>query len=278
MVLLIDSFLFNGEPIVKLRLEYLYTYIDYFYIVESLYTFTGDKKHSYYIDEYKSWFEPYLNKIKFIKINTLLNTLPNDTFMDNNKKCFYEEKLQRNYIRNILLNDFDGKDFILALCDVDEIYNISILESKDTLFDSLKNKVILLIMKMYFYNFNFFLHDHWEMAYLISSIMLKQEIHEDLDYIRVYKLGSDTIRRESGWHFTYFMSPEDIQRKIKSFSHSDINRYPFNDIHYLKFVVSKGIDYQQRNDHILENIPIENEFHKYPKLFRKYSIRKYYIS
>jgi beta-1,4-mannosyl-glycoprotein beta-1,4-N-acetylglucosaminyltransferase len=271
MVLFIDSFLFNGEPIVKLRLEYLYNYVDFFYIVESLYTFTGNEKDSYYIDTYKSWFEPYLNKIKFIKINTLLNTLP---FDDNIKKCFHEEKLQRNYIRNILLNNFDGKDFILALCDVDEIYDIS--ESKDTLFNSLNDKVILLTMKMYFYNFNFFLHDHWEMAYLISSTMLR--IYEDLDYIRVYKLGSDTIRRNSGWHFTYFMSPEDIQRKIKSFSHSDINRYPFNDIDYLRFVVSKGIDYQQRNDHILQNIPIENEFHNYPELFRKYSIRKYYNS
>jgi len=270
MVLFIDSFLFNGEPIVKLRLEYLYNYVDYFYIVESLYTFTGNEKDSYYIDTYKSWFEPYLNKIKFIKINTLLNTLPNDTFIDNIKKCFHEEKLQRNYIRNILLNDFDGKDFILALCDVDEIYDIS--ELKDILFNSLQDKVILLTMKMYFYNFNFFLHDHWEMAYLISSTMLRIENYKDLDYIRVYKLGSDTIRRNCGWHFTYFMSPEDIQRKIKSFSHSDINRYPFNDIDYLRFVVSKGIDYQQRNDHILQNIPIENEFHKYPQLFRKYSI------
>ena len=266
MVLFIDSFLFNGEPIVKLRLEYLYNYVDYFYIVESIYTFTGDKKNYYYIDEYKSWFEPYLNKIKFIKIDTLLNTLPNDTFMDNNKKCFYEEKLQRNYIRNELLKLY--KDFILALCDVDEIYDISLLEAKDILYDTLKNKIILLRMKMYFYNFNFFLHDHWEMSYLISSTMLR--IHEDLDYIRVYKLGSETIRRESGCHFTYFMSPEDIQRKIKSFSHSDINKFPFNDIDYLRFVVSKGIDYQQRNDHILQNISIENKFHKYPKLFTKY--------
>ena len=278
MVLFIDSFLFNGEPLVKLRLEYLYNYVDYFYIVESLYTFTGREKESFYIDEYKSWFEPYLNKIKFIKIDTILNTLPNDIFTDNVKKCFHKEKLQRNYIRNILLNDFDGKDFILALCDVDEIYNPVFLESNDILFDSLKDKVILFTMKMYFYNFNFFLHDHWEMAYLISSTMLKQQQYEDLDYIRVYKLGSNTIRRNCGWHFTYFMSPEDIQRKIKSFSHSDINCYPFNDIDYLRFVVSKGIDYQQRNDHILQNIPIENEFHKYPELFRKYSIRKYYNS
>ena len=73
MVLFIDSFLFNGEPIVKLRLEYLYNYVDYFYIVESIYTFSGIKKQRYYCDKYIDWFEPYLDKIVFVKIETLLN-------------------------------------------------------------------------------------------------------------------------------------------------------------------------------------------------------------
>jgi len=268
MVFFIDTFLFNGEELVKLRLEYLYNYVDYFYIVESIFTFTGNKKEDFYINSCSDWFTPYLDKIKFIKIDTLLNTLPIYTFTDNNKKCFYEEKLQRNYIRKILLDDFVNQDFIVALCDADEIYNISNLQSRSELFTLLENKTILFRMKMYFYNFNFFLHDYWEMAFLISSTMLK--LHEDLDYIRVHKLGSSTLRQESGWHFTYFMSPKDIQRKLQSFSHSDINREPFTNIDYLTYVVSKGIDYQQREDFKLKNISFDSDFHNYPQLFRKY--------
>jgi beta-1,4-mannosyl-glycoprotein beta-1,4-N-acetylglucosaminyltransferase len=266
MVYFIDSFLFNGENIVKLRLEYLYNYVDYFYIVESIYTFSGKKKDNYYIDNCMEWFTPYLDKIRFIKIDELLNKTPEQYFENLNKKCFYEEKLQRNYVRNILLNDFD--DFILAMCDVDEIYDIRVLESREELFNILQTKYILLRMKMYYYNFNYFLNGDWEMAFLMSSTLLQN--YEDLDYVRVYKLGDVTLRRESGWHFTYFMSPEEIVRKLGSFSHADINIYPFNVPEYLNFVIQKGIDYQQRGDFKLQDIPIDDPFHKYPELFKKY--------
>jgi beta-1,4-mannosyl-glycoprotein beta-1,4-N-acetylglucosaminyltransferase len=270
MVLFIDSFLFNGENIVKLRLEYLYNYVDYFYIVESIYTFSGNKKETYYIDTCKEWFTPYLDKIKFIKIDTKLNTHPDYFFPDNIKKCFAEEKLQRNYIREILLRDFESQEFILSLCDVDEIFDYTKLESKEELFQILQTKHILLKMKIYYYKLNYYINDNWEMAFLMSSTMLKQDEYKDLDYIRVYKLGSTTIRRNSGWHFTYFMSPEDIQRKLQSFSHSDINRYPFTDIEYLRYIVSTGIDYQQRDDYKFQNLDFDNPIHEYPELFRKY--------
>ena len=266
MVLFIDSFLFNGEDFVKLRLEYLYNYVDYFYIVESIYTFSGIKKDAFYIDINKSWFLPYMDKIKFVYINDKLNN-SDIKFQTENLKCFYEEKLQRNYIRNILLNTYTD-DFILALCDVDEIYDYTTFESKEQLFSMLDTKTMLLRMKMYMYKFTNFLHDEWEMAFLISSTMLKQ--YEDLDYIRVYKLGSSTIRRVSGWHFNFFMKPEDIQRKLASFSHTDINRYPYNDVDYLSFVVSKDIDFQRRENFKYTILPFEDKFHNYPELFRKY--------
>ena len=269
MVYFIDSFLFNGEAIVKLRLEYLYNYVDYFYIVESIYTFSGNKKEKSFIDTCNEWFIPYLDKIRFIRIEELLNTTPDQYFETLNKKCFYEEKLQRNHIRSVLLKDFDSKDFILALCDVDELYDISVLESKEELFNILQTKYILLRMKMYYYNFNYFLNDNWEMAFLMSSTLLQN--YQDLDHVRVYKLGEVTLRRESGWHFTYFMCAEEIVRKLKSFSHADVNVYPFNVPEYLNFVIQNGIDYQQRETFKLQNIHINDSFHKYPELFKKYS-------
>jgi len=270
MIYFIDSFLFNGEDIVNLRLEYLYNYVDKFYIVESIYTFSGIKKDDYYIDKYKTWFIPYLDKIVFIKIDTLLNTLPDKEFQTLNKKCFYEEKLQRNYIRSILLKDFESRKFLLALCDVDEIYNYTIFETKEELYNLTNDKQILLKMKMYYYNFNFFLHDIWEMAFIINDTMLNK--YEDLDYIRVYKLGDSTIRLTSGWHFTYFMKPQDILRKLNSFSHADINIYPYNNVDFISFVIKNGIDYQLRNEVKLQNISFEDKIHNYPELFRKYYI------
>jgi hypothetical protein len=123
-------------------------------------------------------------------------------------------------------------------------------------------------MKMYYYNFNFYENDSWEMAFFISSTMLKQ--HDNLDYIRTFKLQENTLRRENGWHFTYFMKPSDIVIKLKSFSHSDVNRHPFNNIDYIKFMITRGIDILKRDTVKLKNIDFDNPFHSYPVLFKKY--------
>ena len=263
----IDSFLFNGEEIVKMRLDYLYEYVDYFYIVESAFTFSGIKKKNYYIDEYAEWFKPYLNKIKFVKIDSLF-VLHDTTFDNGNQRCFYEEKQQRNYIRNVLLNDFVNKDFILALCDVDEFYDISKLEGKSQLFKILSDTYMLLKMKMYMYSFQYFMNDNWEMAFIINSEMLK--LYEDLDAIRIFKLGEKTLRRDNGWHFTNFMKPIDIVRKLSSFSHIDLNIPPYNNIEYINFTKERGIDLLNRKDINIKKIEFDDKFHNYPEIFQKY--------
>lgn len=260
MVLFIDSFLFNGEELVKLRLEYLYAYVDYFYIVESIYTFSLKKKDAYYIDIYASWFAPYMDKVRFVRIDAL--------FPNTNKEFFCEESNQRNYVRNRLLNDFNGQDFVIALCDMDEIYDLTTLQSKEELFALLQTKMLLFTMKMYYYNFEYLVCDNWENAFLISSTLLKT--HEDLNDIRVNKLGQNTLRLSSGWHFSYFMKPEEIVRKLASFSHSDVNRPPFNNPNYLSFVSSNGIDILKRQDINIKKIAFDDPSHKYPKLFVKY--------
>ena len=265
MVLFIDSFLFNGDDIVKLRLEYLYNYVDYFYIVESIYTHSGTKKPEYYVDKHIDWFTPYLDKIRFIKINKLLQH--DLEFNKSLMNCTYEENFQRNYIRDILLKEIK-EDFILALCDVDEIYDISKLSSKETLYNELSNKMLLLQMKMYYYNFNYLYDDNWEMAFITTSNVLKN--HNDLNHIRIYKLGENTIRRKSGWHFSNFMKPEEILRKLSSFFHNDLNVPPYNNIDYIKFVMEKGIDLFNRKDKTLKYIDYDDSFNEYPELFRKY--------
>lgn len=266
MVVFIDSFLFNGDDIVKLRLEYLYEYVDYFYIVESIYTHSGIRKNEFYIDKYNDWFTPYLDKIRFVKINDLLQ---NDLkYLKTLTNCRIEENYQRNYIRDILLKDFSNKDFILALCDVDEIYDITKLEAKKELFDTVSNKMLLLQMKMYYYNFNYLYDDNWEMAFITSSNILKN--HNDLNHIRIYKLGENTIRRKCGWHFSNFMKPEEVLRKLSSFFHNDLNVPPYNNIDYIKFVMEKGIDLFNRKDKPLKYINYNDSFNEYPELFRKY--------
>ena len=43
-MLIFDYVLYNGEPIIEFRLKYLNKYVDKFIIVESVYTYSGNKK------------------------------------------------------------------------------------------------------------------------------------------------------------------------------------------------------------------------------------------
>jgi len=47
---------------------------------------------------------------------------------------------------------------------------------------------------------------------------------------------------KSGWHLTYFGSPEMISNKIDSFSHQEYNKEEFKNIDYIKEKVSSGED------------------------------------
>jgi len=60
MIRWIDSFMYNGEKVVELRLEYLYPYVDKFYIYEGRYTHQGKRKEELFLKKIKK----YLNHIK----------------------------------------------------------------------------------------------------------------------------------------------------------------------------------------------------------------------
>ena len=52
-MLIFDYVLYNGEPIMEFRLKYLNNYVDRFIIVESIYTFSGNKKDELYCGVFK---------------------------------------------------------------------------------------------------------------------------------------------------------------------------------------------------------------------------------
>lgn len=63
MVETIDLFVYNGEPIVELRLEYLYPLVDHIVIVEK-----QRDDGSFYHELHDDVFRPYEQKIKFLKV------------------------------------------------------------------------------------------------------------------------------------------------------------------------------------------------------------------
>lgn len=257
----LDTFMFNGDWIVKLRLEYLFPYVDWFYIVESRYTFSGKRKETLFVETCAEWFEPYKSKIRIIVNEQMAH--PN---------AWITEAYQRNFVLPHILNDMETREFTLAVCDCDEIYDLTTLPSKE---DMLKNKtqISYLRMDLFYYRFSHQLQtERWCMAFLIHSAHLQDQ--PDLEKIRVNKqLKSEPVKAttiESGWHFSFFSRIEDIQRKIQSFSHTELNLPHITDLSEIRRRIREGLDVFGRinlNIKILDDEAIASRF---PPLFLKY--------
>ena len=274
--LFFDSFLFNGEAIVKMRLAYLSPYVDRFYITESIYTFSGKKKDAFYVDKCQDWFAPYGEKIRIVKIYERLSELTPgyptgiesiDTMLSK-YDSFKEEKAQRNYARKQILADTPSpQKYTVAFADVDEFYDLRTLGSKKIVWQACQDHIVFFKQKGYMFNFIYEQGEDICVALLINSEMLQE--HGDVDHIRAHKFGEKSIVIPSGWHFSYFMPAEEVQRKLGSYAHTENNKDEYNKKDYIHYMIVNGHDLFMRRDFKLRHVPYSPEF---PEVFHSYFV------
>lgn len=230
---LVDNILFNGDLIIKLRLKYLYPFVDKFYICEKRYTHQGEKKEILYFESCAHWFNEYKDKCVFL----VDESEPEST-------SWLTEKTHRNFSAKYILEDYSNEKFLCICADVDEIPNIHLLHNeKERLYEVAKNGSISLKQKMYYYNLQWFAHD-WFHPFLINDIYLRE--NSDFDLLRGKK-GKQAGFIECGWHFSYFMERHEILRKIKSFSHTEFNTSEFTNEDYIDDCILYGQDLFRRD-------------------------------
>ena len=206
---------FNEDHIVDLRLNILDKYVDYFVISESTKTHQGEnKKLNFNIRNFKK----YENRIKYI-------------VSDFNKKNFFSnhtggesqiEKYQRNSIQDGLKNANDND--LIILSDSDEIPDLTKLNQikKSTKFTAFSQ--MMFMYKLNLQNLN-------ESNWIGSKACLKKNFpgpqkFRDLKFKnypiwRIDKYNQQIIK--GGWHFSFLQTPQDIAKKIKSYSHGEFN-------------------------------------------------------
>ena len=215
-----DYVLYNGEPIIEFRLKYLNDYVDIFIIVESMYTYSGNKKKDLYYNINKDIFKDYDDKILFYQIENLataddyLNILMNNILYER-KKSWVNEVYTRDYIQKKLLN---FNPFIMVVCDVDEI-------PKKELYMNIKNDYDLLHegahieMLLLNYGFKWKKENYvWRHPFVITDKGCKIFSFNDVRLTRTEKTYNN-----SGWHVTYCFEINDIIRKFESFEHTEYN-------------------------------------------------------
>lgn len=252
MIKWIDTFLFNGEYIVKLRLKYLYQYVDKFYVVEQRYTYQGDYKNEYYVHKFKEWFLPYLDKIVFILDEKYVEGVTWD-----------RETIHRNLAVEPIISENKNTEYIVTVCDVDEIPDVSIIHPNiNSIYEMTHEKSLHLLQEMFYYNFKWFLNIVWKHAFIISNKGLEKN-----NSFQNMRLEENEYSIPCGWHFSSFMDKFDIQRKLKSFSHIELNDPYFTDLEDIQNSIVKGLDFAKRETLKIE---LRTEF-QFPSEFLEFA-------
>ena len=233
-----DCFMYFDEDIVlDVRLNFLNNYVDKFIIVESEYNHKGEKRSPRF-DINK--FLKFKDKIIYIlKKDTPENIEPiknSDNPDEVYRKSIFNAWKRENDQRNSILEglkDVSLDDWIL-ISDLDEIPNLSEINLKE-----FREKIILFKQDMMYYKFNLKLENFsWigtkacKFKSLRSPQWLRDVKSKKFGWWRFDTLLSkrkyQNIRlvENGGWHFSYLKTPEDIEKKLKSYLHHidyDIN-------------------------------------------------------
>ena len=226
-----DCFMyFDEEVVLDVRLNTLNEFIDYFVIVESIYTHKGDPRELKF--NHKK-FEKFKDKIIYIvdeetypqteEINT------EDSEVEKSRKAIFNAAYRENGQRNLItrgLKKANDEDIIMV-SDVDEIPKLSELN-----FKNINEKIILFKQDMFYYKFNLKLPNLiWtgtkacKKKNLVYPQWLRNIKDRKYSFFRIdtffskTKYTSTKVINDGGWHFSNIKTPKEIEFKLRSYLH-----------------------------------------------------------
>ena len=248
-----DCFMYYDEDLIlDLRLNYLNNYVDYFVIVESRYTHSGEERDLLFsLDK----FSKFKNKIIYVRLETLpeglLEISKNDSINLINSKLIMNAVKRENFQRNGILKglkNVSADDFII-ISDVDEIPN---LENNNL--NQVNNKIVLFKQKYFYYKFNLKLNDvNWcgskacRYKNLVSPQWLRNIKDKKYEFWRIDTIWSNRkyqnvkIFNNGGWHFSNIKTSSGIEKKMKTYlHHREFELNPLN-ANEIEKIISKKI-------------------------------------
>ena len=272
--MVVDAFIFFNElKMLQFRLEEMYEHVDYFVLVESDLTFSGNPKKLYF-QENKDLFTKYLDKIIYVKSELptqIIYETPEEIYdllkspkyptvvqitdkirecetIDSNFDCWVREYMQRNnIIKGLEIINPKDEDIIL-ISDVDEIIDTNFLVqikngNSETGLVNTTNSGYHLWQKWYSYNLEcVYAHNNNKMV--ICNFGKLKEIG-DVNSARWTEILP--VRGITGWHFSYFGDIDYIKYKIESFAHQEYNKPEFTDEEKIKSKIVNNRDLFNRD-------------------------------
>lgn len=256
-----DGFTFYNEvDMLDLRLSYLYGYVDEFLIVEADHKFNGQPKPFLLNGLMKtSRFAWAADKVtvKSVAIDTsgmIFSERPEA--YDPSADFWKIEAAQRNAIRPevMLENDF------LLMGDVDEIPHPRILTAlrySSVFRAAVRESPKACWQEFFYYNPHCLKNERWHGTIVLDSAAAASMNNQEL---RSKRYDWPALER-GGWHFSYFMSPQQISDKINSFSHQEYNTDYMRSEERIAEMIAQKRDVFERDEGFLpfdlENFPRE---------------------
>ncbi len=226
-----DCFMyFDEEVVLDVRLNTLNEFVDYFVIVESIYTHKGDLRELKF--NHKK-FEKFKDKIIYIvdeetypqtdEINT------EDSEGEKSRKAIFNAAYRENGQRNLITRGLKkaSDEDIIMISDVDEIPKLSELN-----FKNINEKIILFKQDMFYYKFNLWLPNLiWtgtkacKKKNLVNPQWLRNIKDRKYSFFRIDTFFSKTkytsikVINDGGWHFSNIKTPKEIEFKLRSYLH-----------------------------------------------------------
>lgn len=264
-----DCFSFHNEvEILKIRLEFLYPYVDYFVICEANITHSGIPKN-YNLDLHTNQFKEYADKIIYLKYEPDLKRLDfskKDRSFNPNAASWQVEMAQRDHLWSYLKEQ--NPNDIAIISDVDEIWNNELANALRENKISLNAALLEMQFHYYFMNCRGVGPGNSIFARAFFSRISELQKNPNLSQIRIdMKLPSIG---NAGWHFSYLGGAQKVKEKIESFAHQELNRDDIKDLKKLEHCINLGIDYLGRPGHDWAFHPIDYYPEKLAKIMRKH--------
>jgi len=202
-VKIFDCFTFFNElELLDLRLMTLSDVVDFFVLVESNKTHTGNTKE-FIFEQNKDKFADYLDKIIYIKVTDLPTTYSRNTIWG-------PENFQRLCIERGLVNAVDGDKIIVS--DADEISNPeTILQNINT------THSVPLEQKLFYYYVNCIQKQLWS-----ATVLLTKGCYKSIQDERMTAFDCTNPIPNGGWHYSYMGGAEKIKLKVENIAESHV--------------------------------------------------------
>jgi|TARA_B110000211_G_scaffold222209_1_gene270647 beta-1,4-mannosyl-glycoprotein beta-1,4-N-acetylglucosaminyltransferase len=245
---------FNEDHMVDLRMNILNEHVDFFVISESTKTHQGDDKK---LNFNVSNFRKYAHKIIYLVADF-------DKENKNFKHTGGESKIEQHQRNNISkgLKKAEDNDLII-LSDSDEIPDLKKLNQIKS-----NTKFTAFSQMMFMYKLN--LQNLEESNWIGSKVCLKkyfpkpQKLRDlkfkNYPFWRIDKFDLQIIK--GGWHFSFLQTPQDIVKKIKSYSHGEFNTNENTNEEKIKEKIKNNEDIFSRG-YKLKEVSIDKSFPEY---------------